>query len=804
MYLSINWLKELVDFDYNIKELDNVLTMMGIEVEEIIDFSKKYENFITAKVLEAEKHPDADKLTICKVDTGTEQLSVICGAPNVAKGQSVILGLPGAIVPSNNLKLEKRKVRGVNSEGMICSQAELEVGTDASGIWVLPAEIKPGIPLSDYLKLNDIILNLSLTPNKSDCNSHLGIAREISAVTGNPVKIKKVNIKETDNDINNSIKVIIEDAEKCPRYSCRIIRDVKVQESPDWLKSKLTMLGLRPRNVVVDVTNYVLMELGQPLHAFDLNKITGNKIICKTAKNGEKFITLDSKGRILDDEMLMICDAEKSIAIGGVMGGENSEIDDNTTDVLLESAFFNPSSIRRTAKKLQIQSDASYRFERGVDINNIIFALNRAAQMIADLSGGMIDKGYIDVYPQPKEQLQLKLRFQRAKDIIGQNISNEKIIDILQRLNFEIITADDNECLVKVPFYRVDVSLEIDLIEEIARLYNYDNIEPNFSVSVSLDTSAIPEKLAVPKLRSKISNYFVNRGFNEIITQNMLDPTNAKIFEDDLIEISNPLGEELSIMRPSIVPAMLKTIEKNLRLSSQSLKFFEIGKTFHKLNLPKSFIENIFEKQELIVAIAGQNAPLQWGLNFRDFDFYDIKGICQEFFDFFGYNYKFIENKNPQPIFNSNSLTISINNQNIGSFGEVSEKLLKKFDVSKKVFILNIDLSMLYDIEPEDKKYQKVSPYPSVNWDLAFLVDKNLPSKNIYNEILQNGGKYLKSLEIFDVFEGKSLDENIKSIAFNLNFSSMEKTLSDDEIEPVINKIISKVEQKFNAKLRKR
>jgi len=803
MLISYNWLKELVDFDYSIKELENVLTMLGIEVEQITDFSNKYNNFITAKVLETTKHPDADKLTICKVNTGSEIKNVICGAPNVAPGQSVILALPDAIIPANNLKLEKRKVRGVTSEGMICSQAELQIGTDSSGIWVLPEDVKPGIPLADYLNLNDIILEISLTPNKSDCNSHLGIAREISAVTGKPVKLNPIEIKESNKNINESISVIIQDKEKCPRYSCRIIRNVNIKESPNWLKSRLTMLGFRPKNVIVDVTNYVLIELGQPLHAFDLNKITGNKIICKTPQNSEKFITLDGKERTLDDKILMICDEQKPIAIGGVMGGQNSEIDDNTTDVLLESAFFSPPSIRRTAKKLQIQSDASYRFERGVDIENIIFALNRATQLIAELTDGNIDKGYIDIYPEPKQKTKLKLRYQKARDIIGQNISNQQINNLLQKLNFDIINHNDSECTVIVPSYRVDVTLEIDLIEEIARLYNYDNITPDFSISVTLDTGKVPKQLAIPKMRSQISNYFVNRGFNELITQNMLDPENAKIFTSDPIQISNPLGEELSTMRPSIIPAMLKTIEKNLRLSSQSLQLFEIGKTFHKQNNKKSFIQNIFEKEELIVAIAGQNAPLQWGIKQTEFDFYDIKGITQEFLEFFGYNYKFIENTNPEPAFSPHSLTIQINNQNIGYFGEVSPKLLKKFDIQKNVFILNLDLTTLYEIKPKTKKYSKVTPYPSVNWDLAFIVEKNIPAEDIYNEIFQNAGKHLKELRIFDVFQAQTLGNNVKSLAFNLTFSSTEKTLTDEEIQPIINSIITNVEQKFNAKLRK-
>ncbi|MFH1050871.1 MAG: phenylalanine--tRNA ligase subunit beta [bacterium] len=805
MYISYNWLKELVDFSYNIEDLDKTLTMLGIEVEEVIDYKKKYENFVTAEVLSAEKHPKADKLTICDVDYGTGIAKVICGAPNVAQGQKVIIGLPGAKVPSTGFIIEKRKIRDVESNGMICSEAELQIGEDSSGIKVLYGDTKTGIPLAEYLNMDDIILDVSLTPNKADCNSHLGIARELAAVLGNEVVLPNNNVEESNKPVSDSVEVIIEDKEKCLRYSARIIRGITVTESPEWLKQRLILIGLRPVNVVVDVTNYVLMEQGQPLHAFDLSKIDGNKIICKTAKNAEKFTTLDGTERILDDSMLMICDANKNIAIGGVMGGRNSEINNKTIDVLLESAFFAPSSIRKTSKKLGIQSDASYRFERGVDIDNVINTLNRAAGLIAELAGGTIDKGYIDTYPAPVDKLIVQFRYQRANDIIGINISPGQMKDMLRRMRFNIISEDKNSCTVEVPSSRVDVSLEIDLIEEIARLFNYDNIQPDYSISVSLAGENIHKDLAIPPLRNGISDYLVKKGFNEIITQNMLDPETAALFGEPPVKISNPLGEDLSIMRTSLVPSMLRTIERNIRLGNSDLKLFEIGKSFHKVDdIAKTFIKNIFEQEELIVALTGRSTPLQWGVSERRTDFYDIKGIYEELIEFFKFdNIKFEKYDSDFLVFGKNSIVIKHGNDVIGSFGEVSKENLKYFDIENPVYILILDLSKVYGFEHRIPKYSSITAYPAITRDLAFIMSSNIENGTVQNEILGNGGELLKSLVLFDVYDGKSIEKGMKSMAYSLTFSSPERTLKDEEVEMHLSKIIRAVEKRFDANLRK-
>jgi phenylalanyl-tRNA synthetase beta chain len=804
MRISLNWLSEFVDFSMTTEELDHVLTMLGVEVEEIIDYKKIYQNFVTAKVLEKEKHPNADKLSLCKVDTGTEIKTVVCGAANVAKGQSVVLGLIGAVVPNGGFKLEKRAVRGIESEGMICSQVELDLGTDSSGIMVLPEDIKPGIALAEYLGMNDTVLDISVTPNKADCLSHLGIARELSAYNSNPLKKAEINLIEGSEPVEKSIEVIIEDAVKCPRYTARVIKNVKIQESPDWIKNRLILLGLRPINIAVDVTNLVLMEVGQPLHAFDLNKIASNKIIVKTAKAGDKFTSLDSKERLLDETMLMICDAEKAIAIGGVMGGENSEINNDTTDILIESAFFNSSSVRKTSKKLSLQSDSSYRFERGVDIDNITWALDRAAQLIAEYTGGTIQKGRIDNYPIPKIKELVKLRYAKANKIIGINLSGNEIKNLLSRLHFTIISDDSESVTVEVPSYRMDVSIEVDLVEEVARLYNYDNIEADFTSHINFEALRTDKKLSMPPLRGSISSFLISRGLHEILTQNIIDPVSAKLFSENPVAIANPLGEELSIMRPSLIPSMLITISRNIRVGNSSIQLFEVGKSFHNVTeSDETFIAGIKENEELIIALTGKSNPVNWGVQQRNFDFYDIKGIVEillSHFRFDSLKFKEFENDN---IFSKNSAGIVYKADLIGKLGEVSKSVLKQYEIENDVLIAVIDLTKLYNIKQREAKYSHVAPYPGSSRDLAFIVDKSVNVADILKEIKANGGNLLTELDVFDVYAGKNIGEGKKSLAFSLYFSSPERTLVEDDIDKPMKNIIPAIEKKFSAVLRK-
>lgn len=803
MYISLNWLREFVEFDFTIEKLDNVLTMLGIEVESFVDYSKKYENFFVGQVVKHEKHPKADKLSLCEVSLGEEVFNVVCGAPNVGLGQKIVFGKLGAVVPEFGFKLEKRKIRDYESHGMICSQFELQLGEDQSGIWVLPEDAPVGAALVDYLKLRDIVLELGLTPNKADCLSHLGIARELAAYLRTKPICPQIQLKESDESADSAIKVVIDDKENCPRYTARVIKNVKITESPDWLKNKLTKIGLRPLNAAVDITNLVLMELGQPLHAFDYDKIAGKKIIVRTAIESEKFTTLDDKERVLDSKMLMICDAEKPVAIAGVMGGQNSEINDSTTNILLESAYFKPSSVRRTAKKLGLMSDSSYRFERGVDIDNVTFALDRAAQLIAELCGGYILEGKVDVYPEPITNIKVEMRFERAKKIIGIDISSDEMINMLSALGFSIISSDNEKVLVEVPHRRNDVSSEIDLIEEIARLFNYDNITPDYTSSIDFSGEGVHKSLAAPKLRNSIVEYFSAKGFNEIYTQNQIDPETAKLFTDNPVVIANPLGEELSIMRPSVLPSMIKTIGFNIRKGNHNLSLFEIGKSFHHTDKENSFVAGYEEREHLVVGIAGNSAPRQWGSPDRKVDFYDIKGILAELVDYFKWSkLKFNFNESSDSIFSKNTLNINLDGNQIGKAGEVDKNILKRYDIETPIYLIWIDLAYIYNFEFAKSKYSPVAPYPSMQRDLAFLFDKGIVSEDVKKEISRNGGNLLKNVEVFDVYKGKNLGDSKISIGFTLNFSASDRTLTDAELDPIIDKIVKSVESKFNCTLR--
>ena len=831
MNISCNWLKNYIDFNYSTSELDKVLTMLGIEVENSQDLKKKYTGFFIGEVISKEKHPKSEILSLCKVKIGDEELQIVCGAKNVDSKQKVVVGKIGAIVPSNNMMLERRKIRDVYSEGMICSQSELELGNDSSGIWVLPNDAKSGLTLIEYLKMDDVILEISLTPNKSDCASHIGIAREIAAVLRKPIKpinssIPKKNIKAVKN-LNDFITVEVKNAELCPRYAARVIQNVKNGESPEWLQKELTNIGLRPLNIVVDVTNYILMDLGQPLHSFDLDKIAAQKLVIKNGFTNTKFKTLDDKERILDSEMLMICDNEKPVAIAGIMGGQNSEISNETTNVVLESAFFNPSSIRKTAKKLGISTDASYRFERGADIDMVIPAINKAAKMIAELTGGKVLEGIEEVYQNKIIEKQINFRCEQAKKIIGMKISTEEIKDIFVHLGFEIVKDKNkstiekktkNEFTVKIPNRRVDIFDEIDLIEEVARIINYDNIKSNFSSEINFEHDELPSYLLQNPLISPIRNYFASNGFNEILTQNIIDPNSAYLSNEKPITIENPLGEEMSKMRPSIIPSMLKTISFNIRQGNQNIKLFECGKVFiPQNNIANSFIEGIDERDQLILALTGNEAPRQWGIIERKFDFFDIKGYVQALFAHLKINKYKIKPINREEnmkgeiaLFDSNSAIIYVDKQQVGLIGSINKNILQNYEIDVPVFVTVIDLTKLNEIKIPEHYYNNmrlnycaVSNFPVMKRDLAFIIDEKYLANEIIKTITEKANNLLKSVDVFDVYQGKNIEQNKRSIGFELTFSSNERTLTDKEVETQIEIIINAVEKNYFAELRK-
>lgn len=803
MKVSLNLLSEFVEIYETPEQIIEVLTNLGLEIENVFYSGQKYKNFIIAKVIDLLTIPNSKNL-LCRLSDGKLNYEVVCGAKNVAFGQNVVLALPGAILPKNELKIEPIEIDGVWSQGMICSEDELDIGNDSNGILVIEDEANIGKSFADYFGLNDVVFDVSITPNRADCLSHLGIARELSAFFNRKLAIPKIEYpSDTTRNVEDFIEVEICDEEKCPRYTAKVLIDVNVIQSPKWLKSRLIVLGLRPINVIVDVTNYVMMELGQPLHAFDLDKLAGNKIVIRTAKSGEKFVTLDGKERELDSTILMICDEEKPVAIGGVMGGENSQITDSTRNVLIESAYFLPSSIRRTSKKLALSSESSYRFERGVDIENIVRANERATQLISYFSGGKVLKGIVDKYPTKFQQKFVKFRYYRAKKIIGQALPNEKILSILESLGFQPEAKTEKDVLFSVPSFRVDIQYEIDLIEEVARFYGYDNIpeDTNYIVTKSFDNT--PQSLTLPQLRKLIRDYFIANGFSEFLTPNLYDPKRGKIFDEEsnFIRLANPLGEELSIMRSSIIPSTLEAIKYNFRVGRKDLRIFEIGKEFSCGNSNSSFIKGILEREILIFAICGLSAPLQWGFVSREVDFYDLKGIVEHFLANLGIkNYKMSDYQDL--VFSSESQEVVLEGRRFGIFGSISEGILKTFDIEKPVYLGKFFIENLRSYQTSFPKYSKISPFPTVRRDLAFVVDEDVKTNEIETVIKEGAGKYLKEVIIFDVFKGRNIGEKRKSIAFALFFSSMEKTLTDEEVDESVRSIIENVRIRFSAELR--
>lgn len=803
MLISQNWLKELVDYSCSPQELADILTMLGIEVESITDTGRQFDRFFIGEVVSREAHPNADKLSVCEVHTEGGPRTIICGAPNVDAGQKVVVAVDGAVVPNGGFEIGKRKIRGVESNGMICSRFELGIGEDDGGIWVLPEDVVVGTPLAAYLGATDVIYEISVTPNRADCLSHIGIAREIGAYFSTAVRRPDIRLDEGETEASGLAAVEIRDADLCPRYAGRVVTGVTVGESPAWLKDRLTAIGLRPRNNIVDVTNLVLMECGHPLHAFDLDTLAGRKIVVQTATDGEKFTTLDSKERTLDGDMLMICDAEKPVAVAGVMGGENSEITDATSSVFIESAYFQPPSVRRTAKKLGISSDASYRFERGTDVNNVLYAVDRAAALIAELGGGTVARGVIDTWPAPQPPVEILLRPNRAVAIIGVEIPREEVRSLLERLNFTVTDSDD-DFLVLVPSYRVDISQEIDLIEEVARLYNYNNIPPALSGTISFAGRELPAALEVPQQRLRLQAWLSAAGFHEIVTQNMLDPASAALFTDKPVRLLNPLGEELSMMRPSLMPSMLRVMERNMRFGVTDLRLFETGKTFRYAAAGEEpLLPGFTEEEELLVGLSGNMQEGHWSGGGRETDFYDIRGVLESVLgELRPEGVRLMPLEQDHPVLSRNTVVVTGRGKAIGYAGEVAPAMLKRFDIGQPVFLLSLSLTALQSLKTKTATYAPVSPYPTVKRDLAFVVDKTVAAGQLQSVIAKNAGNTLHALQVFDVFEGGSLGDGKKSLAFALEFNAPDRTLLDSEVDAQIASIVKAVEKSTGGTLR--
>lgn len=799
MKISLNWLKEYIDLsNISTDEIISHLTMSGLEVEDVVDQNKIYQKFIVGLVKETEKHPNADKLSVCKVFDGKNELQVICGAPNVQAGQKVVFAPIGTLIPNGDFEIKKAKIRGIESHGMICAEDELLLSDDHSGIMVLDEKNIVGEKISEVLNLNDVIFEIAITPNRPDALSHIGVARDLAAIFNRELKMPEIKLDEKGDNIAALASVEVEDIKNCPRYVAKVVTGVQIKESPLWLKKKLENIGLRPINNIVDITNFILHETGQPLHAFDLDRLNDKKIVVKSTKSETTFVTLDAKERKLPSNTLMICDSKKEVAIAGVMGGENSEITSSTKNILIESAYFNPSSIRKTSKSLGLSTDASYRFERGTDPNITKFAAERAAQLISELADGKVAKGMIDVYPEVILPKEIKLRFSRTSKILGYDIPSEKIKTILSRLGLALKVVDDDTLLVSVPTFRPDIEREIDLIEEIVRINGYDNIPTVTKINISLE-----EKSDETAFAEQLRQAATSLGFFEMINNPLQSEQQAKL-SGNAIRIANPLSADMEYLRTSLLPGALITVAKNIRQGVKDLKLFEIGDVFNKNNdLEIKNFADFSEDQKMILVITGNNNLKSWNASETKSDFYHIKGYVDSFIKKISLDNVLIDSyySSVNQIY-AYHYTKSFKNLVIGIGGKVNSDVLKKFDIHQDVYCFEFDLTLIRLLEFKPKHYKEPLKYPKVVRDFAFIFDKSVRYLDVKNFIINKSSDLLKDVKVFDIFENEALGIDKKSIAFTLEFFDENRTLTEDEVEKDFSNLIMLISKEFNAKLR--
>jgi phenylalanyl-tRNA synthetase beta chain len=805
MRISHQWLQEYIDFRLSPEKLADGLSMLGLEVEGFERLDEQFRQIVVGEVLERAKHPNADRLTLCKVDVGKEVLEIVCGAPNVAAGQKVAVALVGATVPHNQhdpdgkpFVLERAKIRGVESNGMICSAYELGLGEDADGILVLDGRAKVGMPLAQYLGRTDIVYEIEITANRGDWLCHFGVAREIGAMLGKRMRKPAIQLRESRERASSVASVEVIDQQGCPRYSARVLRGVRVQPSPAWMQQRLRAVGLRPINNVVDATNYVMYETGQPLHAFDLDKLAGRKIVVRRAAEGEIFATLDGKERVLRSETLMICDAEKSVAIAGVMGGANSEISETTTTILLESAYFDPVSIRRTSKDLGLSTDASKRFERTTDIEMTTYALDRVAQILQQTSGVEVLRGIIDIYPKKRKRRVVTLRTGRVNRVLGTTLSGKQIRSYLERLELSCRVGPNNTLRVTIPSFRPDLVEEIDLIEEVARIYGYNNIETKTHAYVQFSTETV-----VQSMQDELRAHCVGAGFNEIVSNSLLDARTTERAGERAIKILNPVSVDMAYLRTSLVPGALHVVRRNQFQNQQQLRLFELGNVFLLApgGDPNKF-ETYREEERLLLLLNGEVAPHCYGVTPRKYDFLDLKGEVEALLTKFSLDKASFISYDTHKALSEDCLAIEINGTYAGYLGRIKPEVARAFEVEGEVYVCEVSVPVLEAHRVRSRKFQTLPKYPAVLRDVAFIVDQHLPQRAVETAIRESGGSMLQTVRLFDVYVGAQVGAGRKSLAYALEFQPHDRTLTVNEIEDIMSRIVAHVERSCHATLR--
>ncbi|MCP3890976.1 MAG: phenylalanine--tRNA ligase subunit beta [Desulfobulbaceae bacterium] len=813
MKFTLSWLKNYVDTgDLSAEELAEKLTMLGLEVDSVTPLFQDLGALFTGLVVEAEKHPDADKLTICQVQIGEDTHQIVCGAPNVRQGLAVVVALPGTVLPGN-FKIKKSKIRGVASSGMICSERELGLSNEHDGIMELPEGTEHGQVFIDALKLSDICIEVDLTPNRPDCASVIGVAREVSSFTGTPLKIPVTKAEITTE--SQEFDVEIQAPELCPRYAGRLIKNVKIGPSPWWLRKCLLSVGLRPINNIVDITNFVMLEYGQPLHAFDFDNLSGGKIIVRTPSEDElSFSTLDESERKLGRDMLMICDGEKPVAVAGVMGGLNSEVSDQSTTILLESACFNAVSIRKTARNLNLSTDASYRFERGVDPEGTINALNRATQLICELSGGQAADEGIDRFPGNKELTILPLSVSRTNTLLGIDINADQLSGMLESIDLSCTQQDSDNLSVTVPSFRVDLEREADLVEEVARLYGYNNI-PTTLPSVNL---SYPEQDSNRLKRLAISKKLTTVGYTEAINYSFISDSHVNLLKieapdsrADSVKLLNPLSEDQAVMRTTLLPGLLENVKRNINFQKPSIKFFELGKVF----TPTEKNQQPIETTRLAGVLSGnQHGDDSSPLYFKHaaVDIFDAKGTVEFILremalelttDASGLHFKTPDNGDAEPFTEAGqALNIYSGDHFLGSLGKIEENILRKFSIKNTVYFFDLNYDGLCQLAAELKQFSSLPVYPSVKRDIALVVSENISAGELLETVKTSREKLLEATEIFDVFQGEKIPEGYKSVALTITYRSQTKTLTEKNVEKSHSKIVRMLTDKFGGSFR--
>ena len=802
MKVSLNWLKDFVDIDMPADALGHLLTMSGLEVEGIETVGQSLDDIVVARILAVTPVPGSDNLFVCQVDTGHNTVQTVCGAPNVKEGALAPFALPGVRLP-NGTVIKEGQIRGEISAGMLLAEDEMGLTDDHTGIMILDHDVTPGSSLPSHLSLSDHVFDVDITPNRPDCACIMGVAREIAAATGQKLKRPTIEIIEDGPPIDDLTRVTVIDPEGCPRYAAGMIQSVTLGPSPFWMRYRLYLSGIRSISNLVDVTNYVMMEMNQPLHAFDYDRLKENRIVVRRAQEGEIFTTLDGVTHTLDSENLLICDGERPVGLAGIMGGLNSEIFAGTENVLVESAFFDPVTIRRGSKRLGLSTEASYRFERGADVGGAVNALKRAISLMSQLAGGRVSTGFIDNYPKIHTPPMIELRVDRTNLLLSTNLSTGDISGYLQALEMDVQEINENELKVTPPSFRVDIGREVDLMEEVARLSGYDNIPVIYPFIRPSEKGEIPEL----QVRDQLRSIMVGLGFTEIITYSFASPDTADTLgageESPLrsfVKILNPLTVDQSVMRTSLIPGLIATARTNILHDEKDLKLFEWGKVF----IRKGGRELPVEKNYLAALMTGLYCQKTWNSDERHVDFYDMKGALEVLLDDMGLHGFVFKKETEIPGYDPDVCSsVFCSGSLIGHVGRVSPNVMADYDLTDvNTYLFEIDIEALLNTVSGTKTFSPFTKFPAVYRDISIIVKRQLESAQIVDIIKRQGGELVESVQIFDIYEGQGIDPTEKAMAFRICYRSEHGTLDGEEINRLHESVIERIRQETGGRLR--